>query len=165
MTSDDGISPLIYLLWQSRKKIVFDADALNIIARKKFEKRSSVGIMTPHEGEMERLRTAYGIKEGESKFSQAIELADKTGNVVVLKGNRTVVASPNGKINLNMSGSNTLASAGTGDVLAGLIVSLFAQGLDAFSAAILGVYLHGKAAERNGNTAFSADKLVELLRV
>jgi len=163
MTPADSTFPLVDLLWKSRKKIVFDADALNIISRKRLPKRSVLGILTPHEGEMKRLCLAYGIKYGEDRISSAKQLAKKTGNVIVLKGCRTLIADPNGKVYLNISGCLSLASAGTGDVLAGLLASLCAQGLDPFASAILGVYIHGLAAEKNGRYAFSADKLIELI--
>jgi len=160
MTASDSAASLVNLLWMGGKKAVFDADALNIIAAKKLGRRRIPGVMTPHDGEMKRLLRGYGIVSSGDRFADAERLASTTGCVVVLKGTRTLIVAPDGRKFLNMSGTNLLASAGTGDVLAGLVASLCAQGLDLFMAAVLGAYLHGRAAERNGAAPFSADRLL-----
>jgi NAD(P)H-hydrate epimerase len=164
ITTAISASPLIHLLWQSGKKIVFDADALNIIAGKKFLKRKYPGVMTPHEGEMKRLAAGYGVNTSKDRFSQAQELASKTGNVIVLKGPRTVIAGLDGKdVYVNMTGSSALASAGTGDVLAGIITSFLAQGLSPENAALLGTFIHGSASETYIRSSLNADTLVKSL--
>lgn len=165
MGNSEDISPIINFSWNCDKKVVFDADALNIIARRKLRRRSKPAILTPHEGEFARLLDGYSIKQdGKDRFTLAKELAFLTGNVVVLKGKASVIASPKGELYVNCSGSSALASAGTGDVLSGIIASFCAQGLEPFSAAILGVYIHGRLAEISGKFHLEADELLSILR-
>jgi NAD(P)H-hydrate epimerase len=105
-------------------------------------------ILTPHPGEMARLTglSVAGIQA--NRFNVARDFAVRHRVVLVLKGARTLTASPDGKVHINSSGHAGLASGGMGDVLTGLIGSLLAQGLTAMDAATLGVYLHGLAADR-----------------
>ena len=162
----ENLYPIIGLIWnENNKKIVFDADALNLIAKKILPERSSEAILTPHEGEFKRLLDAYRINsDSESKIQLAKRLASITGSVVVLKGVRSIIVSPKGKVYLNPTGSSALASAGTGDVLAGMITSFCAQGMKPFDAAILGAYIHGRLAEISGRFNLDADELISLLK-
>ncbi len=128
--------------------LLLDADALNLLARhpEVWKKRENV-ILTPHPGEAKRLATAFGITETLPRCELALELAKKLHAVVLLKGAGTLVATPQGEISRNTSGSPTLATAGSGDVLAGLIGALLSRKLSPFTAAKLGAFLHGRCGE------------------
>jgi len=130
--------------------VVIDADGLNCLAGKveKLKKAKCALVLTPHPGEMARLlgRSVADIQK--DRMGVAGTLAEKTGAVVVLKGAATVIASPDGQAYINPTGSPALATAGTGDVLSGMIGGLIAQGLDAMSASVAAVYAHGLASDR-----------------
>ena len=132
-----------------RSALVLDADALNILAQIDhwWTRVPSPAILTPHPGEMARL-TELSLKEIEAdREGVALEYAQRWGHVVVLKGAFTVVAAPDGRSILLPFANAALATAGSGDVLAGTIVALRAQGLAAYEAALCGAYLHGAAGE------------------
>lgn len=138
---------LVFQSLTCNKPIVYDADALNIIAQQQWQDRlPTYAILTPHPKEFERL---VG-KDWHNDF-QKLELLRMFSTsyqvVVVLKGAHTAVALPNGEIHFNSTGNAALAKAGTGDVLCGIILALLAQGLRPEQAAIQGVYLHGQAAD------------------
>ena len=100
-------------------------------------------VLTPHPGEFKRL---LGVETLEDDHIQAAEAAAHTwGQIVVLKGATTVIAHPDGRTAVNDGGNPALATAGTGDVLAGAIAGLLAQGVASYDAAVLGVYLHSAA--------------------
>jgi hydroxyethylthiazole kinase-like uncharacterized protein yjeF len=105
-------------------------------------------VLTPHPGEMARLTGLATSEIQADRFNVARDFATRHHVVLVLKGARTLTASPDGRVHVNSSGHAGLASGGMGDVLTGLIGSLLAQGLTAFDAATLGVFLHGMAADR-----------------
>jgi hydroxyethylthiazole kinase-like uncharacterized protein yjeF len=130
---------------------VVDADALNLLAETEhwYEHLTpETVILTPHPGEMARLLSVEGAAAvNEDRLGTAGDAAVKWKQVVVLKGSGTVVAHPDGRMMIGPAGNPALATAGTGDVLAGLIGGLVAQGLDLFDAASLGVYLHAAAGE------------------
>ena len=100
-------------------------------------------MLTPHEGEFRRL----GGELSQGREAGALALAAESGAVVVLKGPGTLVAAPEGRCRVNTTGGSALAKGGSGDVLAGLIVSLMGQGLAPFDAASLAVYLHGRSGD------------------
>src|SRR6202007_2971570 len=100
----------------------------------------------PHEGEF---RTLFG-EIGGSKAERALEAARRSGAVIVYKGADTLVASPDGRLGFRPPAPAWLATAGTGDVLAGIIAAMRARGLPEFEAACAGVWLHGRAAESGG---------------
>jgi ADP-dependent NAD(P)H-hydrate dehydratase / NAD(P)H-hydrate epimerase len=114
--------------------------------------------VTPHEGEFERL---FGKSAG-SKAERALEAAARSGAVIVFKGADTLVASPDGRLGFAPPSPAWLASAGTGDVLSGMIATLRARGLSAFDAACAAVWLHGRAAEIAG-PGMIADDLIEAI--
>jgi NAD(P)H-hydrate epimerase len=129
--------------------LVLDADALNILATidQWWTRVPAPAILTPHPGEMARL-TKLSLKEIEADRERAaIEHAGRWGHVVVLKGAFTVIAAPDGRSSLLPFANPALAMAGSGDVLAGAIVALRAQGLAAYEAALCGAYVHGAAGE------------------
>lgn len=139
------------LLQETGQAVVIDADGLNALVGHLSILDGMAGrdiVLTPHPGEMSRL-TGLPVAEIQAdRFSVAREFAVRHAVTLVLKGARTLVATPDGTVHVNTTGHAGMASGGTGDVLTGLIGSLLAQGLPAESAATLGVYLHGLAADR-----------------
>ncbi len=129
--------------------MLLDADALNILARQPgwWKRLKAPAVLTPHPGEMARLIESTTAQVQASRLDSARDAARRWGQVVTLKGAFTVVASPEGPTRLSPYANPALASAGTGDVLAGVIGGLLAQGLSSLDAATCGVYLHGAAAE------------------
>ena len=129
--------------------LVLDADGLVAFADapELLRERSAPTVLTPHPGEAALLLGSTADALNRDRVAAARELAERTGAVAVLKGAATVVAAPGGRMCVNPTGGPTLATGGTGDVLAGAISGLLAQGLDAFDAASLGVYLHGLAGD------------------
>lgn len=131
------------------KPMVIDADALNALEGHAavLLKNPTEKILTPHVGEMARLT---GLKKEfieKNRLKVAKEFAQKNRCVIVLKGHRTLVASPEGKTYINTTGNAGMATAGSGDVLTGMIAALLAQGIEAFESARFGVYLHGLAGD------------------
>ena len=147
--------------------LVIDADGLNALAdspRAKKVKLPKNRVLTPHPGELGRLmgRTAEVINA--DRPAAARKTAKDWGAVVVLKGARTVVATPDGRVSEDPHEVPALASGGTGDVLSGVIGALMAQGLDTFTAAVTGVYVHAAAgrriSERLGDSGLLASDLL-----
>lgn len=126
--------------------VVLDADALVLLAPRLLSGRSAAAIATPHEGELVALERAFGLDGAGTRPERALALAAASGMVVVAKGPDTVVAAPDGRLACGMRASSWLSTAGTGDVLAGVIASRAATGLGAFEAACEGVWLHAEAA-------------------
>ncbi|HEX5259073.1 MAG TPA: NAD(P)H-hydrate dehydratase [Sphingomicrobium sp.] len=149
------IPQLLTLALTSRASKVIDADAISHLGEPGRLKGQDA-IITPHEGEFERL---FGKIEG-TKPERALEAARRSGAVVVYKGGDTVVASPDGRIGFRPPAPAWLASAGTGDVLAGVIAAMRARGMPAFEAGCAGVWLQGRAAEIAGPQMI-ADDLAE----
>jgi NAD(P)H-hydrate epimerase len=144
------------------KPLVLDADALTSFAGQSaglFSATFGPCVMTPHEGEFERLFTLAGTRE-----ERTTAAAKTSGSVVVLKGARTVVAAPTGETVVNDDAPATLATAGSGDVLAGVIGAFLAGGMPAFEASCAAVWLHGRAATL-GPPGLIADDLPELVAV
>ncbi|MCR6631747.1 MAG: NAD(P)H-hydrate dehydratase [Magnetospirillum sp.] len=146
------------------KAAVLDADALTSFAdapRELFKALSANAVLTPHDGEFARL---FG-KAGGSRLERARQAAGRAGAVVLLKGADTVVAHPDGRAVINANAPPFLATAGSGDVLAGLIGGLLAAGMDAFDGAACGVWLHGAAAASVGPGLIAEDLADALPRV
>lgn len=160
---------------EDRKKqelppLVVDADGLKLLAEipEWSSKLPELSVLTPHPGEMSVL-TGLEVSEIQAnRVDIAEEFATKWGHVVVLKGANTVIAEPGGRIAVNPVASPSLARAGSGDVLAGIIVSFRAQGVQAFDAAVSGCWIHAhsglKAAESLGtNTSVLAGDLMKFM--
>ncbi|MGB2798693.1 MAG: NAD(P)H-hydrate dehydratase [Dehalococcoidia bacterium] len=132
--------------------LVIDADALNALAQIQgwWQRLNQNAILTPHPGEMARLSGLTVDEIEQERLMVAWEKAALWGKTVVLKGAHTVVASPSGEAKISPIANPGLASAGTGDVLAGTIAGLMSQGLTPFAASSCGVYLHGAAGESVG---------------
>jgi hydroxyethylthiazole kinase-like uncharacterized protein yjeF len=137
------------LLPQIRVPCVIDADAINIIARNPGMTKNihAPVIMTPHPGELARLIRSTPLTINKERFEIAVECARKFDCVFVLKGAPTVIAAPDGKTYINTTGNSGLASAGSGDVLVGLISGFMAQKQSLLDAAVTGVFMHGLAAD------------------
>jgi NAD(P)H-hydrate epimerase len=129
--------------------LVLDADALNTLANVPnwWQELTQDAILTPHPGEMARL-VGLSLEEVQgNRLEVARKMAIEWHKVVVLKGAYTIVAAPDGRVRISQMANQGLASAGTGDVLTGVIAGLVAQGMPLFDAAACGVYLHGRAGE------------------
>jgi len=147
--------------------MVIDADALNILSLNlKVLKNSNVErVLTPHPGEMARLTgmRKSAIERHRKEIAQAFALKNKC--VLLLKGHLTIIASAKGKATINQTGNSGMATAGSGDVLTGMIAAFLAQGLTGYEAAKLGAYLHGSsgdhAAERIGRISLIATDILD----
>lgn len=137
---------------------VIDADALVLLGERQLAERAAPTIATPHEGELAALEAAFGCDGAGDKARRARALAAASGMTIVAKGPDTVVASPDGRLALAPRASSWLSAAGTGDVLAGIIASRLAVGVEAFDAACQGVWLQADAARLAG-PAFSAGQV------
>ncbi|MNO35043.1 Bifunctional NAD(P)H-hydrate repair enzyme Nnr [compost metagenome] len=148
-----GEDGFLRAVWEGAPRpLVVDADALNILAAANglaaWQRREAATILTPHPGEMARLAGLSTAEVQRDRIGLARRFALQHGVTLVLKGARTVVAAPDGRVFVNVTGHPGMATGGSGDVLTGLIAGLLAQGLNAVQAAAFGVYLHGLAGER-----------------
>ena len=153
------IPPVLTLALTVAKPVTIDADAIGLVG----EPDRLMGhdaILTPHEGEFVKL---FGDLPG-SKADRALEAARRSGAVVVYKGPDTLVASPDGRLGFAPPAPAWLASAGTGDVLAGIIAAFRARGMPSFEAACAGVWIHGRAAELAGPSMIADDLVAAIPR-
>jgi hydroxyethylthiazole kinase-like uncharacterized protein yjeF len=146
------VPQVLTLALTSQAPKVIDADAISQLGDPERLKGQDA-IITPHDGEFRKL---FGEIEG-SKAERALEAARQSGAVVLFKGTDTIVASPDGRLGFAPPAPSWLASAGTGDVLAGVTAALRARGLEAFEAACAAVWLHGRAAEIAGPQLIADD--------
>lgn len=129
--------------------VVLDADGINAFAGHADDLKTAAGklVITPHPGEMSHL-TGKSVEDIQNNRKDiALSFANEYNTVLVLKGNKTVVAAPGGDLYINDTGNAGMASGGAGDVLTGMIAAFAAQGLDPFTASALGVYFHGLAGD------------------
>ena len=140
------------------RSVLLDADALSVFAGDAERLAQAIKepvVLTPHEGEFQRLFPDLPPERG--KVARAREAAKRLGAVVVFKGADSVIAAPDGRALINGNASGWLASAGTGDVLAGLIAGMLAQGIAPFDAAAAGVWMHGAAGAAAGPGLIAED--------
>jgi NAD(P)H-hydrate epimerase len=181
LSADVEISELVCrLISSSNVPIVIDADGLNALSGRTgiLKKCKAPIILTPHVGEMARLlqRTAGSGQRAERKLRTIIEqdrigtalsFSKKTGAYIVLKGVPTVIAAPDGNAFINPTGNPGMATAGTGDVLTGMISSFLAQRLSPQDASILGVYMHGltgdMVAQKKGEHSLIASDIISAI--
>jgi ADP-dependent NAD(P)H-hydrate dehydratase / NAD(P)H-hydrate epimerase len=167
---DESYARVRQLVAKIEQPLVIDASGLNAFAGRAGEinPQSRPRIITPHPGELARL---LGDRDAKSINAARIEAAREAAHIanciVVLKGNQTLIADPEGHVNVNPTGNPGMATGGMGDVLGGIIAALLARGVDPFEAACAGAYLHGFAGDRlkdeMGDTGLAAGDLAEKL--
>ena len=165
---------ILWLIQNIDRNMVIDADGLNALSDKVnvLHKIKRHAVLTPHPGEMSRLGSAKNVQKERlgtaTKFVQSIQkkLNNEGKLTLVLKGDKTIVANSR-KVYVNRTGNPGMATAGTGDVLTGIIASLIGQGYDVFDSSQLGVYIHGLAgdiaAKKKGEHSMIASDIIECL--
>ncbi len=169
LTTSEANLPLLAYLLTSDRRLVLDADALNLLAKHPELRipEKNDWILTPHPGEMIRLMNGFSLPVS-SREENAKKLAKRLGATVLLKGARTLVATPDGRLSCNLSGCPALSTAGSGDVLTGICGAFLSMGFSSFDSARLGAYVHGIAGETAcpcGSHGMIADDLPPLLPV
>lgn len=164
-TSAEAKEMLIFLLRNYKGKIVIDADGLNMLSQDKklLDLLGKNCILTPHPGEFDRLTQNHST--GFERYKSQLAFSEKYQVILVLKGHHTSITTPEGISYFNSTGNNGMATAGSGDVLTGIITALCAQGYSCENAAIIGVYLHGFAgdcaADKYSKTSMIASDIIE----
>jgi hydroxyethylthiazole kinase-like uncharacterized protein yjeF len=167
-TEDSGAAALWFAL-DTDLPVIVDADGLTLLAAHPdlVVNRDAPTLLTPHAGEFARLA---GAPPGEDRVGATRKLADAFGATVLLKGNVTVIADPGGTVYLNPAGQSWAATAGSGDVLSGMIGALLAAGLPAAEAAAAAAYVHARAANLSaadpgpGHAPTSASRIIPHIR-
>ena len=167
--NDLTVGAVIKAIAFSKVPTVIDADGLNALSSNlEVLKEISVPlIVTPHPGEMSRLIGKSVDEIQKNRMSVALEFAREYGVITVLKGAYTVIALPDGKVYINTTGNEGMATAGSGDMLAGMIAAFLANGMDPAKAVVSAVSLHGaagdKAAEKFGIRGLMVSDIIEQL--
>jgi hydroxyethylthiazole kinase-like uncharacterized protein yjeF len=174
MGSDDAARSVLAWSLAQPAALVIDADGLNVLADAStglaaaLRERSAVTVLTPHPLEAARLLNVSARDVQADRVGAARRLASERRSIVVLKGAGTVMAAPDGRTAINPTGSPALATAGTGDVLAGMLGALLAQGFEAWQSVMAAVWLHGAATRGAGDIGLVAGDLapraVDVLR-
>lgn len=154
---DEATVGNIHALSRTGAALVIDADGLTVFKDRTSELFAILDhddVLTPHEGEFARLFPGFLAR---GRAVAAAEAARRADAIVVLKGRETVIAAPDGRLRVNRNGSPWLATAGTGDVLAGMIGGLIAQRMDSFEAACAAVWMHAAMAEQHGPGLIAED--------
>lgn len=151
-----------WLVARAAAPVVVDADGLSVLGRldERPLEASAPVVLTPHDGEYERL---LGTAPGPDRVAAARRLATVSGAIVLLKGPTTAVADPSGRVLLATAGTPSLASAGTGDVLSGVIGAFLARGVPPLEAAALGAHVHGRAGSLGHRSGLVAGDLPDLV--
>ncbi len=166
-TNEASARVLKQIIQDYKGALVIDADGLNILAENKtwYPFLSHGTILTPHPGELQRLLGQW--TDNEEMLKKSRDFAMKYGVILVLKNSYTIIVNADGKMYYNPTGSQFLATAGSGDVLTGIITSFRAQGISAVESAIAGVYIHGfagqLAATESGKYSISATELLQYI--
>lgn len=156
---------LVQDLLNMEKPLVLDADGLNAISENAelLQKRPAVTVLTPHEGEF--LRLGGDLSRG--REAAAAAFSQEYGVYLILKGHRTLIADPEGRLAVNNTGNCGMAKGGSGDVLTGLLTGLLAQGMEPFDACCAAVWIHGRAgdmaAEEKGRRGMTPADMIEKL--
>jgi ADP-dependent NAD(P)H-hydrate dehydratase / NAD(P)H-hydrate epimerase len=160
--SDGAVRFARELAHRAKVALVLDADGLNAHAGRLGElaTREAPTVLTPHAGELGRLLEVSSEEIECERLRHVRAAAEQAQAVVVLKGDDTLIADPSGRVAINPGGSPALATAGTGDVLTGVIAALFAAGLDPFTAAVAGVWLHAEAGREAARRQGAAEGVV-----
>ncbi len=169
LSRKEDIIEVVAAVLSSGVPCVVDADALYALKDNMqiLKDKKGAAVLTPHPMEMSRL-TGYTLEEIEkNRENVAIELAKEYNVTVVLKGHKTVIASPDGEAHINTTGNNGMATGGSGDVLTGIIAAFIAQGVKPYEAAVLSVFIHGMAgdvaADKKGEFSLIAGDIIEEL--
>ena len=160
----DDIDWLLHIWNELQLPIVIDADGLNMLSEgmhaASWSKRSAPTVITPHPGEMARLCGITTAEVQQDRIGIASHYAKQHEVIVVLKGARTIIAAPNGEVYINTTGNPGMSTGGSGDVLAGIIGGLLAQGLKPIEAAVIGVFWHGLAGDRAASSRHCGASLI-----
>ena len=158
---------LVRRLMDLPQPLVLDADGINAVSEhidSLRRRRDRVTVVTPHDGEFARLG---GDLHTQSRLEAARSFAAEYGCILVLKGHRTIVAAPDGRAAVNVTGNSGMAKGGSGDILTGLLTGLLAQGMEPFAACCAAVWLHGRAgdlaAEEKGRRGMTPPDIIEML--
>lgn len=167
--SEGSLAVLKKLITENTKPLLIDADGINMLSQHidVLKSKSCPVVLTPHEGEMSRLTNLSSEFIRNNRQKVAVEFAAEYGVTLLLKGKDTVIASPQGYVKVNPTGNSGLATAGSGDVLSGIITAFLCQGAEPFKAAATGAYIHGLsgdlAAEDLGSRSVTASDIIEYL--